>query len=205
MYNLNVSRLSKRFGARKVFADIDFELQSGQSLAVVGPNGSGKSTLLKVLLQLLRPTRGEVAYLNDDKPMEEAAIRAGISFVAPYLSLYDHLTAEENLVFFSSVAGDHVTGKDINRLLAMVGLEGRGGDYVAGYSSGMKQRLKYAVALLNKPHFLFLDEPTSNLDEEGKQLVLDVVKEFRSRSIVVIATNEKEEYHLAEKQLRVNQ
>ncbi len=204
MYNLNVSRLSKRFGARKVFADIDFGLQTGQSLAVVGPNGSGKSTLLKVLLNLLRATKGEIAYLNDEKPMDEAAIRAGISFVAPYLSLYDHLTAEENLVFFSSVAGDHVTGKEINRLLAMVGLEGRGGDFVAGYSSGMKQRLKYAVALLNKPHFLFLDEPTSNLDDAGKAIVMDIIEQHRSNSIVIIATNEQQEYGLAEQICRLD-
>ena len=198
MYNLNVSGLSKRFGARKVFSDIDFALQTGQSLAVVGPNGSGKSTLLKVLLTLLRATRGKVSYLNDDKPMDEAAIRGGTSFVAPYLNLYDHLTAEENLVFFSSVAGDHVTGKDVNRLLAMVGLEGRGADFVAGYSSGMKQRLKYAVALLNKPQFLFLDEPTSNLDDAGKAIVTDIIEQHRRDSIIIIATNEQQEYGLAE-------
>jgi heme exporter protein A len=113
------------------------------------------------------------------------------------LSLYDHLTAEENLKFFASVAGDRVTGKEINNLLKGVGLEGRGLDDVAGYSSGMKQRLKYAVALLNKPAFLFLDEPTSNLDEAGKKIVTEIIERYRTESIIVIATNEKQEYGLA--------
>ncbi len=204
MYSLKAHQISKRFGGRKVFSDIDIDLTTGQSLAVVGPNGSGKSTLLNVLLKLLRPNKGEVRYIEDDRALDEPAIQAKTSFVAPYLSLYDHLTAEENLRFFSTVAGDHVTGKEVNNLLAKVGLEGRGQDYVAGYSSGMKQRLKYAVALLNKPAFLFLDEPTSNLDEAGKKLVTSVIEQYRQDSIIIIATNEEQEYGLAQQICRLS-
>lgn len=204
MFSLSASRLSKRFGPRKVFADIDFELQTGQSLAVVGPNGSGKSTLLNVLLGLLRPTGGEVSYKADGRVLDEPAIRARSSFVAPYLNLYDHLTGEENLRFFSEVAGDYITGKEINSLLARVGLEGRGDDSVAGYSSGMKQRLKYAAALLNHPDYLILDEPTANLDDAGKQIVADIIEQHRSSSIIVIATNEQQEYKLAQQICRLD-
>ncbi len=204
MNKLKVTEISKRFEARKVFSKISFELETGQSLAVVGPNGSGKSTMLKVLLSLLRPSRGTVEFIQDSTPMSDGQIRSAVSFVAPYLNLYDHLTAEENLKFFSTVAGSNVTGKEINSLLAKVGLEGRGQDFVLGYSSGMKQRLKYAVALLNNPKYLFLDEPSSNLDEAGKKVVNDIVEEYRNESIIVIATNEKEEYSLAEQLCRVN-
>lgn len=203
MYNLKATNLSKRFGARKVFSDIQFDLAIGQSVAVVGPNGSGKSTLLKVLLSLLRPSKGTVEYSLENKAMTEADVRAKTSFVAPYLNLYDHLSAEENLKFFCTVAGEQITGKEINRLLDRVGLEGRGNDLVAGYSSGMKQRLKYAVALLNDPKFLFLDEPGSNLDEAGKAIVTQIVNERRPDSIIVIATNEKEEYNLAQQVCRL--
>ena len=198
MYQLKVENLAKRFGARKVFSKIDFDLKIGQSLAIVGSNGSGKSTLLKVLLSLLIPSRGSVSFLNNGEPMSESEIRDAISFVSPYLNQYDSLTAEENLKFFATVAGDQITGREINDLLARVGLEGRGMDFVGGYSSGMKQRLKYAVALLNSPKFLFLDEPTSNLDEAGKKIVFDLIDEYRKNAIVLIATNEKEEYSLAE-------
>lgn len=203
MYKLIAENISKRFGERKVFSKIDFELTTGQSLAVIGSNGSGKSTLLKVLLFLLRPTKGQVVYSNQEKKLSESEMRHAVSFVSPYLNLYDHLSAEENLRFFSTVGGGNITGKEINQLMAKVGLEGRGMDLVAGYSSGMKQRLKYAVALLNEPQYLFLDEPTSNLDEVGKKMVFDLVDEYRQKSIILVATNEKEEYVLAEKQCRL--
>ncbi|UCD64088.1 MAG: ABC transporter ATP-binding protein [Candidatus Zixiibacteriota bacterium] len=203
MYTLKASQLAKRFGARKVFSDIDFQLHTGQSLAVVGPNGSGKSTLLKVLVSLLRPARGRVEYAEDGRPMDETTIRNRLSFVAPYLNLYDHLTAEENLRFFCTVGGHRVTGKEINGLLAGVGLEGRGHDLVDGYSSGMKQRLKYAVALLGDPDFLFLDEPGSNLDEQGREMIRALIEKRRQSSIVVIATNEPQEVGLAEQICRL--
>lgn len=203
MHSLKSAGISKRFGPRKVFSDIDFELKTGQSLAVVGPNGSGKSTLIQILLGLQRPTRGQVSYALDGQTLNEESIRAKISFVAPYLNLYDYLSGEENLKFFSAVAGEHVTGKEINRLLARVGLEGRGLDYVVGYSSGMKQRLKYAVAMLNRPDFLFLDEPTSNMDEAGRQMVADIISEYKPGSIVIIATNEQQEYGFAEQICRL--
>ncbi|KAA3636642.1 MAG: ABC transporter ATP-binding protein [Calditrichaeota bacterium] len=203
MYKLDVDNLGKRFGERKVFSKISFELKTGDSIAVVGSNGSGKSTLLKVLLSLLVPSRGTVTYSNGEEKLDDNHYRITTSFVSPYLNLYDHLTAEENLKFFTTVAGNTITGKEINNLLAKVGLEGRGVDYVLGYSSGMKQRLKYAVALLKKPEFLFLDEPTSNLDEAGKKIVFDLVEEYRKDTIIIIATNEKEEYELAEKLCRL--
>ncbi|NOY88561.1 MAG: ATP-binding cassette domain-containing protein, partial [FCB group bacterium] len=97
MFRLTVKNLSKKYGYRKVFSKINFELTSGQSLGVVGPNGSGKSTMLKVLLSLERPTKGDIQFFHDDENINGAQIRDRVSFVAPYLNLYDHLTAEENL------------------------------------------------------------------------------------------------------------
>ncbi|RKX21523.1 MAG: transcriptional regulator, partial [Candidatus Zixiibacteriota bacterium] len=164
MYSLVADTLGKRFGPRKVLADISFELQTNDSLAVVGDNGSGKTTLLMLLLGFHAPTRGRVVFRKGSEQLSDAEIRSCASLVSPYLCLYDNLTAEENLVFFATVSGGSITGKQLNTLLERVGLEGRGTDLAASYSSGMKQRLKYAVALLKDPAFLFLDEPMSNLD-----------------------------------------
>jgi len=205
MYKLSAEKLSKRFGPRKVFADINFELTDGQSLAVVGPNGSGKTTLMLTLLGGYHPSRGKVLYLNDGQVISDESLRDKTALVAPYINLYDSLTAEENLVFFTTMAGGRVTGKELSGLLERVGLEGRGDDPVGSYSSGMKQRLKYAAAILKKPEFLFLDEPTSNLDEDGKKIVFDIIEEFKQKSIVVIATNEPKERDLAEQVCQVNQ
>lgn len=201
MYGLTATNLSKRFGPRKVFSEVTFELTAGQSLAVVGPNGSGKSTLLQTLLGVLRPNKGEVIFTHNGNKLDESGIRSSTALVAPYLNLYDQLTGEENLQFFATVSGGAVTGKEINRLLAKVGLEGRGSDRVGEYSSGMKQRIKYAVALLGQPGFLFLDEPTANLDEDGKRVVEQIIEEHRSGAVIVIATNDKEEYRLARQQV----
>lgn len=197
MFQLTVTGLGKRFGARKVFSDVAFSLSTGDSIALTGRNGSGKTTLLMVLLASQHPSAGTVEYAQDGKKLDDDAVRLQSSLVGPYLNLYDQLTAEENLVFFATVAGLQVTGKRINQLLERVGLQGRGSDLVRAYSSGMKQRLKYAVALLKDPAYLFLDEPSSNLDEPGKQMVAEVIDEYRQKAIIVIATNEREEYGLA--------
>jgi len=199
MYSLIADSLGKRFGSRRVFANISFELQTGESLAITGKNGSGKSTLLMLLLGYHLPTKGQVSFKKDGLELTDSELRAGASLVSPYLNLYDHLTGEENLLFFSNASGRNVTGKRINELLSSVGLEGRGVDMVGAYSSGMKQRLKYAVALLNEPNYLFLDEPTSNLDVDGTKVVHGIIEEYKKRAIVLIATNEEEEYLLADR------
>jgi heme exporter protein A len=156
-----------------------------------------------LLLGYYHPTRGEVYFRENHEKLSESRVRSRASLVSPYLNLYDHLTGEENLTFFATVSGGHVTGKRIDELLKIVGLEGRGVDMVSAYSSGMKQRLKYAAALLNEPDFLFLDEPTSNLDERGKGMVKDIIEEYRRRAVVVVATNEKEELSFASQLCRL--
>ena len=205
MHSLKADNLGKQFGSRKVFSGLSFELRTGQSLAITGRNGTGKSTLLMLLLGLYHPTRGTVSYSQEDGVLNDRAIRSRTSLVSPYLSLYDQLSGEENLIFLATLAGLNLTGKRLDELLGMVGLEGRGVDRVGTYSSGMKQRLKYAAALLKDPAFLFLDEPTSNLDADGKQVVQRIIAERRPRSVVVIATNEEEEYSLADGIIRLGQ
>jgi len=205
MFRLIVKDLAKRFGVRQLFSGLNFELTTGDSLAVIGPNGSGKSTLLLTLLGLQRPTKGSVAFAENDHALDDSTRRRHLAFVSPYLNLYDQLTAEENIKFFLSVSGGQATGKQINRTLSRVGLEGRGIDPVAEFSSGMKQRLKYALALLSQPAYLFLDEPTSNLDRDGKNVVVDLVEQLRDDCVLIIATNEEEEYRLATEQCRLGQ
>lgn len=198
MFTLTAENLGKRFGSRKVFADISFNLQTGQSLAITGANGSGKSTLIMLLLGLHSASRGSVRYAWDGQQLDERALRDRVALVSPYLNLYDQLSAEENLVFLATLAGRNLTGKEVETWLGRVGLEGRGSDQVGTYSSGMKQRLKYAVALMKDPEFLYLDEPTSNLDRDGKQIVTGIIEHCRGGAVIVMATNEEQEYALAD-------
>jgi len=198
MLKLRVNKLSKHFGTRKVFSNIEFELKSGESIAVTGPNGSGKTTLLKTILGILPASKGKAEYFEDVRQLEFDRYRKKIALVAPYLNLYDNLTARENLHFLSAVNGSRITDSDIDMALHAVGLEGRGEDFAGAYSSGMKQRLKYALAMVRDPEILFVDEPTSNLDDAGKKIVFDLIKNYRTDAIVLIATNEIEEYALAQ-------
>ena len=198
MLKLETQNLAKYFSARKVFDNINISLQPGQSLAVVGPNGSGKTTLLHVIIGLIYPSKGTVTFSEEGQKLDFEQYRKDLSLVAPYFSLYDSLTAGENLRFFSKVGGYSLAKKREKEILKQVGLEGRGDDYLSSYSTGMKQRLKYAVAILKQPKIFLIDEPGANLDESGKEMITDLINKMRDDSIILIATNEQKEYALAD-------
>jgi heme exporter protein A len=198
MLKLEVKNLSRSFGCRHVFSAINFSLEPGHSLAVVGPNGSGKTTLIQTIIGLIKPSGGEALFMEDGRHLQFESYRHKISLVAPYMALYGSLTARENLRFISEVSGFYTSQDEINGALEQVDLGGRGDEPISTYSSGMQQRLKYAAAILKNPDILFLDEPTANLDDAGKKMVFDLIRSVKPDSIVIIATNEKEEYSLAE-------
>jgi heme exporter protein A len=204
MHTLRVQHLYRRFGHHQVLTDIDFELTTGQSLAVVGRNGSGKSTLLQIIAGLLAPSRGKVEFSRDDRLLSASERRRVRSLVGPELALYDTLTAHENLVFFARMRGLTWTLSETVAMMERVGIPGREHDFYGQFSSGMKQRLKYAVAIMNSPSLLLLDEPTANLDEQGRRFVRDLIEDQKKNGILVIATNEKEEYRFADALCRVD-
>jgi heme exporter protein A len=198
MLKLEVKNLAKWFGTRKIFENIDFSLEPGRSIAIVGPNGSGKTTLLTLIMGLSFPTKGRVAFYRNGRKLDFDKYRRNLALVAPYMSLYGSLTAAENLRFLSQVNGRPAADSEIEQILQRVGLGGRGRDLVSAYSTGMQQRLKYAAALMREPSVLLVDEPGANLDESGKSMAFDLMESFRENAIVIIATNEKEEYSFAD-------
>jgi len=193
LVHLSLEGVSKRFGRRRVFAELSAEVDHGQALVVIGPNGAGKSTLLLVIAGLLRPTRGRVVVSAESKTLPSESRRQWLGMVAPDLTLYPELSGLENLRFFERVRGRVPKEADLEALLEKVGLQGRGRDMVGTYSSGMRQRLKYAFALAHGPKVLLLDEPTANLDSSGVSMVEEVIAEQRRRGVLVIATNEPDE------------
>ncbi len=201
MLSLQIRDLAKRYNQRQVFAGLNVTVAEGASLAITGPNGSGKSTLIRVLCGLTRPNGGQVIVSLDGASLSPTECRPHIGLVAPDLALYHELTALENLAFFAQVRGLKPTFSDLAALLAKVGLSARGDDLVGAYSSGMRQRLKYAQALLHRPRLLFLDEPTANLDEAGSVIVAEIIAEQKQRGILVLATNEPEEVHYGDQVL----
>lgn len=191
MLSLEVRDLGKWFGRRKVFDRINFSLEEKSSLVVTGKNGSGKTTLVKILCGLVRPSKGEVLISVDRKTLTRYESKNLLGVVMPDLELYGELTALENLMFLSRIRGLDPDKDVLKEKIAWVGLARREDDLVFSFSSGMKQRLKYAFALVLEPKILFLDEPTTNLDEEGISLVDQLASLQKERGILILATNEK--------------
>lgn len=192
---LILDKVTQKFPGRKVFRDISIEVLKGEKLVITGPNGSGKTTLAKIIGALMRPSSGIVKLELDNKTVSGSEIIPHIGLVAPDLFLYDELTGAENISFFASVADSHAV--NAAGLFSRYGLADREGDLVRSYSSGMKQRLKFILALLREPRLLILDEPTANLDEAGKEMVRDIIN--KHDGITVIATNEETDLGYADK------
>lgn len=158
-------------------------------LAVLGANGSGKSSLLKVLIGLWAPSEGH------------CAVSVPFGYAALDLALYPELSGPEHLELARSLRGDPGAGDWLTR----VGLPEVGAKPVGAYSSGMRARLKLALALAAEPKLLLLDEPTASLDEPGRRLVAEIVEhQRRSGGAVVIATNDPEEAGWATHELRLD-
>lgn len=190
---LSVENISKSFGARKVITDLSFTIAAPGALGIIGRNGSGKTTLLKLLCHLYRPTRGRIEMMRDDNEIKREDFFHYIKMVSPELALYQMLTGLENLRFFATVSGVEFSRPVLEETLDRVGLTGRGNDRVETYSAGMKQRLKYALSLLTSPPVLLLDEPTANLDDTGRKIAFEIMRQQREKRILVIATNEPED------------
>lgn len=198
--SLICTSVEKSFLSKVIFKNVNLEFKTGDSTAITGRNGSGKSTLLKVLANLIRPNKGKVKVLDDGKEVVQDKVHMHLGMIAPYINLYDELTAYENLDFFYDLKckSDKFNNKKerIKYLLDKINLYSRRNDEVKNYSSGMKQRVKLAFAIINEPEILLLDEPRTNLDVEGIDLVYKVAEEQKKNGILILATNEPEDTSL---------
>jgi heme exporter protein A len=181
--------LRKSYNRRVVFRDIEISVGEGETLLIAGRNGSGKSTLVKILCGVLTPSTGTVALTGIDMA-DEFTHKGMFGFVSPYLQVYEEFSAMENLQLASELRGMRGDMQAHESLLARVALDPKRTDPVHGFSSGMKQRLKYALALAHQPRILVLDEPMSNLDADGTAIVRGIMREQRSRGILIVATND---------------
>lgn len=204
MPSLVVEEVGHRYGSLLLFRRLSFTLTGGESLAVTGANGAGKSTLLRILSGVLNPKAGTVTLTVDGDPIGEEAhpLRAGL--VAPALGLYGALTARENVAFLADARRLADAEARIESVLSRVGIADRADDPVSTFSSGMRQRVKYAAALLADPPLLLLDEPAANLDAPGREMVTSVIDDQQANGgMVVVATNRADEAERHARSLRI--
>ena len=199
MLTLQCVGLGKAFGRRWLFRRLSFTVPQGTGLVILGPNGSGKTTLLRLLCGLVQPTEGQVVWKCDEFELSPVKARPLLGAVLPDCEPYEELTAEENLRLVANLRG--VSSESVSEWLERVGLANARNQLVREFSSGMKLRLKLAMALIHEPMALLLDEPTAMLDEQGRLLVAELVAEQKRKGIVVIATNDERDVDYGEQQV----
>ena len=202
-YSLTFTNVTKLFGRRLIFKDISSTFSSGNIYGFSGRNGSGKSTLVKIAAGIISPTKGKVTHKNSGKEIISERLHNHMGFVSPYLVLYDEFNAEENLYHFAKVRGIKYDQERVDYLLNEFELFPRKKDLLKGYSSGMKQRMKFIFALQHFPDILFFDEPTSNLDIAGKDKVYEIIENEGKNNIIIIASNEENDLKLCSEILEI--
>lgn len=183
-YILETKELTKKFGRQKAVDNLSLQIEKNSVYGLLGPNGAGKSTTLKMITGMLHKTSGEILF--EDKPWSRADLEK-IGALIEMPPLYDNLTAWENLKVRTLLLG--LPDSRIMEVLEIVDLKNTGKKKSGQFSIGMKQRLGIAIALLNHPRLLILDEPTNGLDPLGIQELRDLIKSFPEQGITVILSS----------------
>ncbi len=204
-FNITACNVAKTFDGRNfLFSDISLQLSNGESLVVTGINGSGKSTLLKILAGVISPSKGEVTYETELGKIDKGSWHEHFCFVSPYLNLYEEFTPLEHLKIFAEIQGINYDEEMAKANLEKVGIYKARKREIKKFSSGMKQRMKFALALQRPGQLFFMDEPTSNLDKEGIETVEKIFAEHISNGgAVLIASNEDREIKLCDKAIAI--
>ncbi len=184
---VHTDALTKRFGLFTAVDGVSFEIPAGEVVGFLGPNGSGKTTTIRMLLGLLQPTSGNADVLGFDVRKNPEEIRERVGYVSQKFALYYDLTVIENLQFYAGVYGVADRGR-IRDVLHLVGLEKFDRTPVAGLSTGWRQRLALATAIVHKPKLFFLDEPTSGVDPTARRAFWDLIYRLVEEGTTALVT-----------------
>jgi ABC-2 type transport system ATP-binding protein len=187
---VEIQGLEKHFGEIPAVDGIDMHIEKGEILGLLGPNGAGKSTTISMIATLLEPTAGSILFMGKSIHEDPKRIQQVLGFVPQEIALYPTLTGKENLQFWGRVYGlrGGKLKERISEISQVIGLEERLKDRVDTYSGGMKRRLNIGVALLHKPKFIIMDEPTVGIDPQSRSFILDTVRELRDQGSTILYT-----------------
>jgi ABC-2 type transport system ATP-binding protein len=185
--------LRRTFGSVHAVEGLSFEVGEGEVFGLLGPNGAGKTTTIRLLACLIRPTGGSAKVCGFSITSEPTKVRKRVGILTENPSLYERLTAQENMEFFAKAYGVPAANIQprITELLEFFDLQGRGSEVVGRFSRGMKQKLSIARALVHSPPVLLLDEPTANLDPESSKEVRTMIIQLskREKCVVLLSTH----------------
>ena len=195
---IDIKELSKGYKSseRPSLDSVSFSVLKGEKFGVFGPNGAGKTTLISILCNLLQASSGSVFYHINNQQLSAKSILKSIGFVPQDFAFYPELTPVQNLRYFGSlyeIPKQQLQDK-IDYLLNKMGLDAVKNKKVQSFSGGMKRRINLAIALINDPEILFLDEPTVGVDVQSKVAIFSILEELNKRGTTIIYTS----HHLKE-------
>ncbi len=188
--SVSVEKLEKKFGDFTAVNRISFEVKKGEIFGFLGPNGAGKSTTIRMLCGIIAPSSGSGHVGGYDINRQQELIKQNIGYMSQKFSLYEDLTVEENIDFYSGI---YKVPKKIRReredwIIKMAGIEGFRSHLTGTLSGGWKQRLALGCAIIHEPKIIFLDEPTSGVDPIARNNFWKLIKEMASRGVTVFVT-----------------
>lgn len=206
---ITLQNIGKRFNREWIFKNINYEFESNKAYVILGANGSGKSTLLQVIAGNLTSSEGNIIYKNqqlttgNQQLIKPENIFQYLSFAAPYLELFEEYSLKESIEFHSKFK-NFISGLSTKEIIGLTGLEKSQDKQLKYFSSGMKQRVRLALAILSDAPLLLLDEPCSNLDREGVEWYQKLINDHSKNRLVIICSNQqKQEYEFCSEELKL--
>lgn len=198
---INLDHVSKRFQRYWIFKEVTYSFSSDNAYCLLGANGSGKSTLMRVIAGMQNPSKGKVQYTtNSGQPITGTDIYKNISFCAPGMEIVEELTLQEFFEFHFSFKKP-LPGLAITDIINLTGLQAATDKPIGDYSSGMKQRVKLAQAIFADTPVLLLDEPCTNLDQQGVEQYRAWMEQYAKNRLIIVASNDPREYFFCREQI----
>ena len=198
---IKLNKVGKRFNKEWILRNLSLDIPSQSSLSITGANGSGKSTLIKLISAYMEPTSGNIQYFENKKTYPIESIPQSIGLAAPYVDLIEEFSLREHVEFHFKFRS---TPFSLEEIIARTNFQFSIDKKVQDFSSGMKQRLKLALAIFAKNKLLILDEPTSNLDQEGIEWYRDQILQKIGTCTIIVASNQRHEYDFISKNIDLN-
>lgn len=185
-----VEDLTKKFGDFTAVDKVSFRVEAGEIFGWLGPNGAGKTTTIRILLGLMKPTSGNTYVLGFNSATQTKAVHAQIGYMSQQFTLYNDLTAKQNIHFYGMVHGlsNHDLRQREAEIIQMAGLEGRENTLTGSLSGGWKQRLALGCAIVHRPRVVFLDEPTAGVDPISRREFWELIYGMARDSVTVLVT-----------------
>jgi ABC-type multidrug transport system ATPase subunit len=202
MMKIHLEHIGRRFNREWIFRDVNYVFESGSSYAILGANGAGKSTILQVISGSLSSSEGTISYTREGVLLNPENVFEYLSMAAPYLELIEELTLRE-LIDFHFRFKKYRSGLNRDLVIDLMGLKRSEHKAIKNFSSGMKQRVKLALAFCSDTDMILLDEPASNLDQQGLEWYLSLIEKYSADRILIICSNQIQEYSFCKNQLNV--